>query len=162
MATDNNWRVIFAIPGIVALVQIVMLLAFFRHEPLAFLISKKRLDEAKVLCKLVYRDISDEQASDIVSGMLANVHEEASEVSFKEAMFDRKYRSGTLVVVMANLFCTLSGIDAIMMYTSRLLQNLDSATMHRFPVSPTLGTSLVGIVLFITALFSTVTLDKFG
>jgi len=46
MRKDNNWRIIFAVPGIVAIVQITLLLTVFKHGPLTFAISHKRFDEA--------------------------------------------------------------------------------------------------------------------
>lgn len=59
---DKNWRIIFAVPGAVAVAQIILLLFVFREEPLGFLISKQRLDEAKSLAKRVYSDCNDERA----------------------------------------------------------------------------------------------------
>jgi hypothetical protein len=65
--TDQNWRIIFAIPGFIALAQIGLLLFFFREEPIIFSITMKKLEEAKALYKKIYIDMDDSDADKILS-----------------------------------------------------------------------------------------------
>lgn len=51
---DNMWRIIFLMPCLIAVVQIVLFLTVFKQEPIGFCIANDREDEAKVLMKRIY------------------------------------------------------------------------------------------------------------
>ena len=80
--TDQNWRIIFAIPGFIAFAQIGLLLFFFKEEPIIFSITNKNLDEAKALYKKVYKDMNDSDADKIVSQQQGNSHSDSGNVTF--------------------------------------------------------------------------------
>ena len=72
-ANDEGWRVIFAMPSIIALTQIVLFLFIFKQEPLDFCIGNQRLGEAKVMLKKVYKkapDMDEEKYEKIIDEML--------------------------------------------------------------------------------------------
>ena len=39
LASDNNWRIIFIMPVVIALLQIFLMLCIFKEEPVAFSIA---------------------------------------------------------------------------------------------------------------------------
>ena len=80
--TDQNWRIIFAIPGFIAFAQIGLLLFFFKEEPIIFSITNKNLDEAKALYKKVYKDMNDSDAEKIVNQQQGNSHSDSGNVTF--------------------------------------------------------------------------------
>lgn len=126
------------------------------------MISKHEFEQAQRLYQKVYKDLPDSSAKKLVQDQLSQIHNEASQVTLSEAMCSKNYRKATWVVFVTNLFVTGSGIDAILTYSTRLLLNLQSATEGQFPVSPTLGTCLIGVSLFVTSLIPIFTLERFG
>ena len=52
---SEGWRIIFAMPSIIAFIQIVLFLFIFKQEPITFCIGNDRNEEAKVLMKKVYK-----------------------------------------------------------------------------------------------------------
>lgn len=61
MADDENWRVIFAMPAVIAIIQILLFLFVFKEEPVAFNIAEGKEAEAKALLKRIYKskDVAD-------------------------------------------------------------------------------------------------------
>lgn len=60
------------------------------------------------------------------------------------------------------MFCTGSGIDAILIYSTRLLLDLQKQTESKFPVSPILGTCLIGVIMFVAGIIPLWSLERFG
>lgn len=79
-----------------------------------------------------------------------------------DVICSKQYRVATWICFIIELLLTGSGVDAIMVYSTRLLENLNKANNGEFPVSPILGTCLIGITLFVTSLISMFTLDRYG
>ena len=52
---DSNWRLIFLVPALLGSIGLVMLLFFFREEPITFCIANGRDEEAMIHMKKVYR-----------------------------------------------------------------------------------------------------------
>ena len=52
---DKNWRIIYAMPGVFAVVQIVIYLTILREEPINYCIANGRDEEALKLIKRVYK-----------------------------------------------------------------------------------------------------------
>ena len=52
---DEMWRVIYAFPILIAIIQITLFLFIFKEEPIAYSIAMGRDDEAKRLMRRVYK-----------------------------------------------------------------------------------------------------------
>ena len=55
-ADDEMWRVIYAMPIAIAVIQILLFLTAFREEPVAYCVSLGKEDEAKKLMRRVYKE----------------------------------------------------------------------------------------------------------
>ena len=55
-AADEMWRVIYGVPILIALVQIILFSIFFREEPVAYCISLGKDEEARRLLSRVYKE----------------------------------------------------------------------------------------------------------
>jgi ABC-type sulfate transport system permease subunit len=53
-AEDENWRIIYAMPGVFAIVQLTLFLFIFREEPINYCIGNERDEEALRLIRRVY------------------------------------------------------------------------------------------------------------
>ena len=60
---DQNWRIIFAVPILVAATQLILFTFFFKEEPIVYCIGANRVEEARRLMSKVYRKgaLSDQE-----------------------------------------------------------------------------------------------------
>ena len=58
MVDDERWRIIYGVPAIVSVVQILLFLLVVRQEPVAFSIADGREEEAKALLRKIYKKSS--------------------------------------------------------------------------------------------------------
>ena len=56
---DEMWRVIYAMPIFIAILQIVLFLCVYKEEPIAYAIGMERYDEAERLMRRVYKASED-------------------------------------------------------------------------------------------------------
>lgn len=85
------------------------------------------------------------------NGIKANIKIEENQVSFKDALFDEKYRKATWITFVLGLFNQMTGLNAIMMYSNTLLETLNSGA-NKFFLTPSQGTYVIGIAGFIGAI----------
>jgi hypothetical protein len=149
---DKNWRIIFAMPGVFAVAQILLFLTVFRQEPITYCIANGKDSEALQLIKRVYKPIKqggdsndDSLYSEFFGVSKKNTSTDASSIKFGSAVCGRKYGKGTWICFFLNVFNQASGINAINIYATRLLLNLQDSTDGQFPVSPKTGTYLIGV-----------------
>ena len=67
---DEMWRVIYAMPILIAIIQILLFVCVFKEEPIAYAIGMERNEEAQRLMRRVYKkaeDQSDEEFEALVS-----------------------------------------------------------------------------------------------
>ena len=152
MADDQNWRVIFAMPAVIAIVHVALFLFVFKQEPVAYCVSEGREAEAKAFLRRIYK--SGDEAADDFEMMIDeqfiylsnNTAKDASVASFRDAVCGTKYRKATWVCALLNTFMQQTGINAVNVYASRLLVSMDEATGGNFPVSPLVGANIMGFV----------------
>ena len=101
MADDERWRIIYAVPALVAIVQILLFLLVLREEPVAFSIADGREEEAKALLRKIYKssNVDDFEASidEQYMRLSQTTAKDTSKVGFKEATCGPKYRKATWV-----------------------------------------------------------------
>ena len=61
---DESWRIVFSAPIVVAAIQIILFLFFFKEEPIDYCIGAQRTDEALRLMKRVYIKQADQSDED--------------------------------------------------------------------------------------------------
>ena len=89
------------VPAFIAIAQILILLIFFRQEPIAFSISRGKEEEAKALLRKVYKKTDNFEAliDEQYKFLKSETSEEATAVSFKEAVCGERYRKATWIGV---------------------------------------------------------------
>ena len=72
MKNDERWRIIFAIPLVLAVLQCLCFLLLIKEEPVGYNISMDRDDEARKLLKKVYLQgkLSDEEFNEKIDEQL--------------------------------------------------------------------------------------------
>ena len=55
MADDERWRIIYGVPALVAIIQMLLFLLALKEEPVAFSIADGREEEAKALLRKIYK-----------------------------------------------------------------------------------------------------------
>lgn len=90
--------------GLIA--AILLALAFHTESPQYF-ISKKQDEQAKAEIKKIYH--ASEDPHEILEFLKANTCEQTDSMTFKEALFDRRYNRAMLVLAVNLLALTLNG-----------------------------------------------------
>ena len=110
-STNETWRIIYALPCVIALAQIILFLFVFKQEPIRFCVANDREAEAKAFMRKVYKkeqDMSDEVFEQLIGEQY--VHEtlttstEVSKVGFREAVCGPKYRRAAWTLFILNTF----------------------------------------------------------
>lgn len=111
--TDSNWRIIYAMPCVFAVLQILLYLTVCRHEPVNFLIANGRDWEATELLKKIYKvdegDGLDEINRDdiyaqYIAHQRANLNPDSNDITLHEAVFGPTYGLATKVCFVLNVF----------------------------------------------------------
>lgn len=159
---DQNWRIVFAIPGMIATIQIVLYLAVVRWEPILYSISNDKEDDAKALIRKVYHIENDEQLDAFFNISRGTTDLTSSSVTLIGALKLAKFRTSTIICFWIFWFGQASGINVINAYATRLLLKLQAETNGSFPVKPLWGTYLLGFANFFWAFVALFTLNRFG
>ena len=78
--------------------------------------------------------------------MKSTTTQDATKITFKEAICGRKYRKAAWICAVINLFNQWSGINAINAYANRLLTAMaESEGGGDFPITPIQGTYIIGL-----------------
>ena len=108
---DEYWRVIWLAPGAIGLIVIMMVLLVFRYEPVAYCLMLGRDEEAQLHLKKVYKKSSlnaPESLEDLLKVHYSHLREsttlDAASTTFGQAVCEKKYRKGTWVCFLINLF----------------------------------------------------------
>ena len=83
-------------------------------------------------------------------------------MKFCTAVCGKKYRKSTVICLLLVVFNQWSGIDAILIYATRMLENIDKVSDGQFPISPLTGTYIFGVTNAVSALLAYFALEWFG
>ena len=78
-------------------------------------------------------------------------------MSIKQVLFDKDFRVSTHVCFMLMFFMMWSGIDAVNIYSNRILSKLDPKY-----ISPNSATTLIGFMLIVGSIFALLIINRFG
>ena len=103
--TNETWRIIFMTPAILGLFVMIMFLCVYKEDTIIYCVQMGLKNEARSAMRRLYR-LKDEKTSnyqidDVFEAhynyLRKNVNIEASTTTFKQALFDRKYRKATWI-----------------------------------------------------------------
>mmetsp|Transcript_5238 Transcript_5238/g.6216 ORF Transcript_5238/g.6216 Transcript_5238/m.6216 type:complete len:491 (+) Transcript_5238:21-1493(+) len=169
--TSQVWRIVFAIPGGIAIIQTILLLLIFRYDTPKFYKQNQKYDMASKVDSLIYKSEAssgDEKKPDSfdlgntpISGKAAGDGEqERTEKVPVLANLSPRYRTAFAVGCLLALFQQLTGINAVIFYSNDIFtrgkQGYDSEHAAK------IGTMLVGVVNWATAMMAIPLLRFFG
>ena len=146
---------IFLPPGIVALIQMLILLFVFKKESPFWLIKEKELDSALSCLESIYNDdaasaelekLLDEEMDNGVSLIQESFKDSYKDLLTCKAGTTKAMRLGTLL----HVFLQLSGTNAIVFYTSLIYLNFGMGErLARIFTALTSGSRILAMVFFL-------------
>lgn len=165
---DEFWRVIYGFPLIFCILEFFIFLCIIRVDSIVYSIKRGWTDDAKYLIKKVYKSGQDVDAIlEYISNnidMEENQDGEQETVTLMQAMCNRNYRKATWIVYIMTIFNQWTGIDALNLYSNRLLNQMNSGEQvsGKLTISATAGTSLLGAMNFVGSVLAYFSVKNFG
>jgi MFS transporter, SP family, arabinose:H+ symporter len=147
--SEELWRGMFGVESIPAL--IFLLLLFFVPESPRYLLMKKEEKKARV----ILTKINGEKNAEIEIHEIINSLEFKS-ISFRD-LFHKKIFKALLIGISLAMFSQFSGINAIMYYGIKILNEAGFGSNDAFWAQVTIG--IINVLFTIVAILS---IDKFG
>jgi sugar porter (SP) family MFS transporter len=145
----NDWRWMFAVSGIPAILFLLML--FFIPRSPRWLVTQSKLEDALAVLHVTGVPQAEKELDEIV----ASVHLERSSSAYP--LFSRKYRMPIFVAFTVGMFSQLTGINAVLYYLNDIFA-LAGATQ----ISANLRAIAVGATNLVATLLAMSVIDKFG
>ena len=125
---DELWRVIYLMPAVIGIIELLLIMLVFKQEPIAYCIMMGYEEQGKKHMHRVYRKADPDSAETIdellelqYNFMRRSTSMDASSTTFNKAVCGRKYRRATWTCFILNCFYQQTGINAINVYANRLL-----------------------------------------
>ena len=141
----------FGLPIFISVIQVILLLTVFRYDTPKALKQKKEMARLNELMGKIY-DVA--KVRERVEAIIVDDNAKSSSPSYSETLCSPKYKKATVIGILISFFQQISGINAIMFYSTRIFSKTGTPA--------TLATSLVGVVNMVSTLASTLLLSKFG
>jgi MFS transporter, SP family, arabinose:H+ symporter len=145
----NDWRWMFGVAGVPAVLFLVMLFGIPRSP--RWLATQDRVEEGRSVLYLMGADDAEGEMREIV----ASIHLERAQKS--EPLFSRKYRFPIFLAITIGMFNQLAGINAILYYLNDIF-----AAAGFNEVSGELGPVAVGAMNLCATLLAMTVIDKLG
>ncbi|CDW82084.1 sugar transporter family protein [Stylonychia lemnae] len=148
---SQYWRLVFFIPIIIAVLQSVLLLLFFKYEtPIFSIVQKNKDDEARQILRRIYYE---EDVPNIIQAIKDNNKSQTGggQQSFADAIFGVDCKSAW-VGFFLQFFNQLSGINCVNLYSSKIFEQSG--------MDPKFGTWLVGVFNFIGAIIPMIIINS--
>ena len=125
---DEMWRLIFIMPGVIGIIEIVLILGVFKHEPVSFCIRNGDEEQSKAHMARLYRK-ADPNSPETIEELFEMQYRfqqksttmDASTTSMRQAVFGKKYRKASWICFLLNTFDQQTGINAVGLYANRFL-----------------------------------------
>jgi sugar porter (SP) family MFS transporter len=144
-----EWRWQFGVAAVPAILFLVMLFAIPPSS--RWLVTQKRVDEARSVLRLMGSENSEAELREIVN----SVHLE--QLQAVEPLFTWKYRWPIFLAVTIGMFNQLSGINAILYYLNYIFEKAGFSK-----VSGDLQAVMVGAMNLLATLLAMTVIDKLG
>lgn len=126
---------VFALPIVFSAIQCLLLLLVFRYETPKFLKQTNRYAELNELMGKIYEV---DRISQRIDAIVVSSGSKAKGVSYRDTFCNPKYRYATLVGCVLAIFKRLTGINAVLFYSSQIFNDIGWSSRG--------GTALVGFV----------------
>eukprot|EP00347_Sterkiella_histriomuscorum_P013305 403365224 len=156
---SNFWRVIFGLPIIIQVIQILAFVLVIKSEPIKYLIDQKKDTECLNAIAKVY-DSSQNPHEIFLYLKKTGQKPSLNIVSICQALLGQNYWKATWFCIIFGISLQLTGINALIWYSNNILQRINKETGSG--ISPRLGTILIGVTNFIGSVVSLFIVKKLG
>jgi len=147
------WKFMLTFPISACLMRVILLVFFVKTDTPEFYISSNREEDAKTVLRKYY----DEDSVETVFDDLKKKHENRAKSNIID-LFNYKMKKRLLVGLLLSVFQQFSGINAVIFYSNEIFMNSGNGNDYYAKVF----TTLIGVILIITAYLSGKFLDKYG
>ena len=145
---ENAWRWMVGIEALPAVIYTV--LAFTIPKSPRWLLTKLKIDEAKEVLKVINPDLDPEN-------LILEINDEMENTVPNENIFLKKYRFSLILAFLIAFFNQLSGINALLYYAPRILEEAGLAES-----SALLSSIGIGVTNLLFTLLGIFLIDRLG
>lgn len=113
------WKIVFGIPIVFSVLQMLLMQFFFNHESPKYLKQKGRVADLNLLMGKIY---SSDQVAKRIDAIDTN--EGSKQVTLKEALTDGRYKNATYIGILLMIAQQLSGINIINSYGTQIFRDV--------------------------------------
>ena len=165
LVDDQVWRVLLFAPAVIALINILAFVIYYRQEPVGYSLANGNDAEAKKMLRRVYHSKGVDNFDELIEQKNAYVRSNTSKESkagLCEVIFGAKYRRATWISIFINSMHNLSGINAVNVYITQLLIIKKEETNGEFPITPGSGAFIIAIVNMIGCICALIPMRLIG
>lgn len=151
---DENWRIVYACPLVLGVIQLLLFLFVYKQEPILFSIGKNQDGEARKMVKRLFtfpsaqnEEEKDKIADEYIKELRDKSDSTTSKVTFKQAICDPQYRKATWICVIIGFLNKQCGIDGLAVFFTRLVGLLSE--QGSFPLRATHATAIYSFSDFV-------------
>eukprot|EP00343_Euplotes_focardii_P011976 CAMPEP_0205831238 /NCGR_PEP_ID=MMETSP0206-20130828/43480_1 /ASSEMBLY_ACC=CAM_ASM_000279 /TAXON_ID=36767 /ORGANISM="Euplotes focardii, Strain TN1" /LENGTH=386 /DNA_ID=CAMNT_0053135683 /DNA_START=299 /DNA_END=1459 /DNA_ORIENTATION=+ len=154
----QSWRIIFAFPVMVATIQSILMIAYFRYDTPKFYMQRGEEHMARRVEREIYGD--DNLPEEVQEINKTGSDDKASVATFKQ-LFTDKYKMALIVGCLLAMFQQLTGINVVIFYSNTVFTK-GRADGFDSEVAARTGTVIVGVVNWAATMAAIPLLSKLG
>lgn len=140
---QSYWRIVFALPIAFSVVQCLLLLTVFNYETPKFL---KQSNKHANLNELMGKIYEVDRVGERIDAITIENGSQVQGVTYGETFCSPRFKVATLVGCCLSVLQQLSGINAVMFYSSKIFKDVGWSARG--------GTALVGFVNMVSTFFA--------
>ena len=154
--TSEIWKLLFIFPGIVALIQILLLLLVFKDDSPNYYQQNEEFDRYVSTLSSIYVD--NESIIQLYKSNNESILEVADTSSI--GIFETRYLYTLFIGIMIFTIPKTTGVNATFFYSNEIFTM--NYTGYKAEKEARIGTLMIGVVMFLTSFFSPLLLSRFG
>lgn len=169
--TTKIWRVVFIIPGVIAILQSLLVAFIFRNDTPKYYKQNNMMDQVAVVNSLIYKDglsgsgkpaenRSGAPPSEVNRSVMDEDNKGAEAKVPFSAHFSPRYRMAFMIGCLLAVFQQLTGINAVIFYSGDIFTR--GKVGYDSEHSGKIGTMLVGVVNWAAAMTAIPLLTRLG
>lgn len=140
---------IFGLPIPFYLLQLLMQFTYLnRDTPKFLLLQSNKPDAMKEIGKIYSNANSPAECEEIARHMFRNVQKQTASITVEQAFCSRAYRAGSGVSLFIMSLHELTAINGVLLYSNTILEDIGG------PITPRVGTYIIGVINFISSICS--------
>lgn len=159
---NSWWIVMMVFPALPLLIQLFNFLVFFRYDTPTFSAFKRHSQNLTTILGYVYKPYNIIEVKERLTSCFESVDTKPTsaklvyQASFKDLLFDRRYRKMMVIGMTLQLTSQWSGSNAIISFSTQIFENFATVFMSR------IFTIIIGIFTLISSISALFIVDKVG